>query len=632
MADSKIGKVYEAILAVALEQLLKRSHSISRVFWNQNPEGVDVEPDLLIGESVDHPEYIFCVTHSASAKESDKKNWRNLGELSELKSVLDPLPVVINVFFESVLKSDLKDIQSASFDAQLMVDERPYAKKLGGWVRRNTNYLPHGQQEIADEIRQLVRKNATLKSVIEGVIADLRIMVRKRNVELDGLWILERKRVKKLPPEPVATTIRRGLSKLLIFEDLDLGINLYLGKRISVDRIPGYVFALGLARRSIDRARPSDSDIKGALTLLKIADVRAVCKKGKEYDVLNEMLSRVRMSSTQIAIGNFIKENFALVSDGDKLYDALIKLYADPGSLSLQQKEPIPNWPPNEVWLATYLMEIAKQMSAQKNGYGTSQLAREIFELGLCEEADLSDAGQFAGGFGFPAWLCRKKTSFRDDLIRAVAQVLSAKMKSLGEQGLKNVIDTSGVGIDSLRNIVETKICTYRLFDPLAELLKARLSGVSEFSCKSCFAEYARVKGSAGKISALRVGDVVIKCQSSNHLKHSTDKRKELCGRAIGLRYTWNPNTHRFENRSGVSRLILLLDGVWSPAHLKSLVTAGWDEIYFPNQLDELVASVLGEAVEMKRHRWPKPNSEEEDLPLAADHDELEVKRYGRKK
>ena len=39
---------------------------------------------------------------------------------------------------------------------------------------------------------------------------------------------------------------------------------------------------------------------------------------------------------------------------------------------------------------------------------------------------------------------------------------------------------------------------------------------------------------------------------------------------------------------------MLLLDGTWTQKDLDTLVRAGWDEIYYPDEIDKLKASVLG--------------------------------------
>lgn len=77
----------------------------------------------------------------------------------------------------------------------------------------------------------------------------------------------------------------------------------------------------------------------------------------------------------------------------------------------------------------------------------------------------------------------------------------------------------------------------------------------------------------------------------SAHSSHTNDKKKELCGRAIGLRYHWNGKA--FVRRPGIEKMILVLDGTWKQADLNALLRAGWDEIYYPDEMDQLAKAIV---------------------------------------
>lgn len=74
-----------------------------------------------------------------------------------------------------------------------------------------------------------------------------------------------------------------------------------------------------------------------------------------------------------------------------------------------------------------------------------------------------------------------------------------------------------------------------------------------------------------------------------------------------------------------------IADGTWTQKDLNALVAAGWDEIYYPDEIDKLKASVLGTKVEKPSKvlpkLTPKKNYEGEGLPMAA----AETKGYGKK-
>ena len=45
--------------------------------------------------------------------------------------------------------------------------------------------------------------------------------------------------------------------------------------------------------------------------------------------------------------------------------------------------------------------------------------------------------------------------------------------------------------------------------------------------------------------------------------------------------------------RPGIEKLILVLDGTWRQNDLDSLLRAGWDEIFYPDEMDELAKAVV---------------------------------------
>lgn len=83
----------------------------------------------------------------------------------------------------------------------------------------------------------------------------------------------------------------------------------------------------------------------------------------------------------------------------------------------------------------------------------------------------------------------------------------------------------------------------------------------------------------------------IINWQSAN--KNPRDKRKELCSQPFGLKYTWNQSTSKIERRQNVNKLILFLDGTWTQEDLNALIQSGWDEIYYPDEIDKLKASIV---------------------------------------
>jgi hypothetical protein len=67
------------------------------------------------------------------------------------------------------------------------------------------------------------------------------------------------------------------------------------------------------------------------------------------------------------------------------------------------------------------------------------------------------------------------------------------------------------------------------------------------------------------------------------------DKRKELCARAVALRYAWDADHDAYVPRPGVTHLVLVIDGTWTQSDVDALARAGWDEVLYFDELDRLV-------------------------------------------
>lgn len=87
------------------------------------------------------------------------------------------------------------------------------------------------------------------------------------------------------------------------------------------------------------------------------------------------------------------------------------------------------------------------------------------------------------------------------------------------------------------------------------------------------------------------VGHTLIKWQTA--FANPRDKRKELCGRAIGLRYSWDEEKQRFTPRKNIRKMILLLDGTWEQCDIDALIRSGWDEIFYPDEIDKLRSAIV---------------------------------------
>jgi len=80
-------------------------------------------------------------------------------------------------------------------------------------------------------------------------------------------------------------------------------------------------------------------------------------------------------------------------------------------------------------------------------------------------------------------------------------------------------------------------------------------------------------------------GRVWIKCQSAYAGK--IDKRKELCGRIGAMKLCYSPM------ELGQKKFFLVIDGFFDDQDLALLDQAGWDGIFYPDEMDELIRAII---------------------------------------
>jgi hypothetical protein len=590
MAGERKGITYEAILYVVLERLRKKGKLKGEIFWNETPDGMTIEPDLLVGADKDRPTNLFLVTHSGSAKNSEMKFWRNMGELVEAKTQLFTVPRVYNVAFDSIIKEGLKKVQLAAFDGQLVVGDESYGKALQTWVDANNASLPQERFEKADAVKKAAGSKG-LSTLISRLEADVAKLVGSTNASMKSVWAMERKRPKGKAPTARDTFVRRGLSKLLVFEDVDLALRLYGRQRVEVDEVPEYAFLCGLARKSIGRAVPADREVLSAAAILEGAALRGVIDSAP-LEALEPWLTALRHLDHQHLIAAYISDEFDSLSKPDRLYQRLSALHQNPQALVAGRSLPAA-WPPSTVWLFVGISELIKADTGKANGFGYAQLAREV--------ADPTGAAR-----GFPKavrevllspwghisqWVNRDaRANFNDEVVKAVCHVLSFRLSAIGASRVAKL--AAGLSDSMRKNILEAKLVTYRGFDPLLGLIRHRVSKIEVGRELTCFAAAAELGGQSGKTQVAKAKNTLINWQSASDAGRD-HKKKELCGRAVGLRYSWDAKAKAFIKRPGVDKLILVVDGTWRQSDLDALTRAGWDEIFYPDEMDKLAAAIV---------------------------------------
>lgn len=577
MAGEIIGKIYEAILQVVLTRLRDKHLFSGNIFWNEIPVGISVEPDFLIGPNKDEPVCFFFVTHSGASGNSHMKTWRNIGELCEAKSVLAKMPTAISISFETIWKADLKKMLDGVFDAELFVDDRPYGDELVSWVHANVGSIPGTQEEKAEKIKELTATDSKLESLLKKLETDVESCLKKENRDLVALWSLEKARQKGVAPKAKKTYVRRGWTKRLLVG------NAYNNGRI-LDSRGSVLVTLGIAKKHIGKYALCDDELKWFLGT-------AIDKKYEELarpymsEGFVKQLEKVRSFKLLENYVQYLITNHRGLSSASGMRAALEKLYRNPKELV---ETPEGCEPPSNVWLYDVIAAVSKAIVGKAQGFGYSSFSAH--RLSKTAKIGAMSVGEWCTCFS-NQFFNRTATSVPDSAIGYLSEVLSEQVAGFSEAEMLHAKDA--VLKQYLEKEYEAVLLAHRGFEPLLALARSAIPKLSKVSYRTCFAEKAGLGGAAGKTTVAQYKDVIVNWQSA-YGGHSNDKRKELCGRAVGLRYTWDASAKKFKPRPGVKKLVLLLDGTWTQKDLNALVAAGWDEIYYPDEIDKLKASVLG--------------------------------------
>ena len=585
MAGERKGKAYEAVLKYCLDQIWSDQGRTDTIFWDTKPREMSIVPDFIFGDNISSPEVVLLVTHSGAAKKSSMKIWRNIGELLELKTLFDTSPRVFSISFESVVYEQLKSTHEALFDGQLVIGELPYGDSIQEWVEANISKFPTKNSDKVVFVSEASKQDERLALALQSLRSSLAELLNQKNTSAAPIWTAERKRKKGKPPAARGTSFRRAISKLLIFESFDIARELYWGNGISTRVNPPYSVPLGLAQTHVKGVVGLDADIVSCAKMLDADLVEQVVAKAPR-EKLAPWIEQLRSIHHWDFIASYIAERYHALCQPETLYSSLVELHEYPNALVTDQDPPL-GWPPKTVWLLDVLLEIIKIDTGKASGFGYAQLGREVVAAGFGSKKDLTSADQFGGGFGLSAWLVRNKTSFKDELVRGMAEVLSKRIKKVGLSKVNSIMRQMPA-LKSHR-IIEDRLCCYSGFDPLLRIVQIGLPDVRKEIVQSCFAQRAGLDR-AGQMHVAKIGHTLIKCQSATAAGRD-HKKKELCGRAVALRYAWDGE--RYRPRPGVKNLVLILDGAWRQDDIRSLVNSGWDHIFYADEMDALKKTIV---------------------------------------
>lgn len=579
MAGERIGKAYEAVVKVLLDSIIKLNKVNEKVFWNEQIEGLSVEPDFTIGTNKNNPNYIIMVTHSLSSKNATMKLWRNIGEVCEAKTVLTRIPYAINIIFDASIGEGRKELQKVVFDGQLIIGDLQYGSELLDLIRQIEPNLPTDQVESSIFIKNYTKHNARFRKLIIRLSSDLKITLAESQEKLQSLWIVERCRKSHSSKIAKNTFFRRGFTKRLLIGDA------YKDGKI-VENDGTWLEGLGIVKKTISGYKIVDNDVLWFLNTPFAKKYRELsdCSITSSF---KQQISKVRSFAIIDSFGDYFIRHYDSLITVNGMIRHLIKVRNNPAeNLIIPKGVAIPN----NLWIYDYIAALSKAESGKAQSFGYASFTNH--PLGKAFKVGNVPVGEWCNSYINQFFSRKKDFIISNEILRFVASVLSDQLKLFSVEDiihLKNKIKEKYISKE-----LEAVLLAHRGCEPLFGLLL--FNKIAEENDKTniraCFAEKAGLTGVAGCTTVVKIKNTIINWQTATDSGRD-HKRKELSGRAVGLRYTWDEESMSFIKRPNTKKLILLIDGTWRQKDIDALLRAGWDEIYYPDEIDKLKKAII---------------------------------------
>jgi hypothetical protein len=566
MAGEQRGELFECLIFIALVDI---GYSPSNnLFWGIKPSGFSIDPDFVLG-SLETPTHWMLATSSGSAKNSLEKFWRNVGELFEVKRSFANPPKVVNLVLQSNLRDALQLAMSSIVDSEIIVDRKEYGMALQSLLDRTPSRLSSREEKL-EFLRTSFKTDDKARRAFIAFKNDLKSTLAKRNPNLNSLWTsLRSEKRKPRYREARSTFVRRGIAKLMILpKDRQQAIYEHIRTGKKIKHLPEYYLKLGYASRTIAGAVVIDPDIRWVVGNLPPEEIDLVLSESLQARSANwgnwiGILRDTRISDQQ----DYVEKHYSELSRSEGMLKHLVK-----------------HSPSGYKWLFAYLMEVFKTVSGKRQGYGYSVLSRDVgYSKGISQGyLELSD------------WVNGFLDAPRDkDLIPDVAKALSLRLKQVSPKELKKM--GAEIEVSFYRNLMETKVISYWLFEPLPILIRNALSRANvtvNYVKKhpTFIGEYLAKPTSIASPQVFRANGHLIVWRSAYDLgRHH--KVKELCGRCQALRFSFI-SQGKFVKRTDVKKVVLVVDGTFTTEQLRSLSDSGWDDIFYPDEMNRLVSEV----------------------------------------
>jgi hypothetical protein len=570
MSDSRkqIWKFQEGAVVLALRECCGES----KVHWDHTPEGMSIDPDVVVGDVPDSPEVVVFVTHASAAREGTHKFWRTMAEVVDAKR-LSSKPQVISVLFPSNMKKKLLSAYGVLFDKAIHLDDIPWGSLLSNSLSKLTDENGGLAKEVCLEKLADTVKAGEIPNWRDFVSTLKEALATKRGTydkTISSSSFNKNSRV----PRARETTLRRSMCKFYTFPD---PVRSSLTSGVNIKEPPQHVVILGWVNKTIGGYRLSDPELNHFLSSIESSVLASVVSHiDARIPVFQEYAASLRNTEGRQAAFEWIVENHSLLATSAGMRMALQDIFDNP--ITPLKGRVSPDLAPTDHWLFSCIMTLLRAETGRRDGYGYSQ-------LGL--ESGFEDVISHHPGVAIAPFL-QRKTPLDPKIAQGIAKVFSAHLKRIGESRCSE-LSTTAIETGAL-SIFNYQLMNYRHYNPVEWLVCDELKAAGYgFDFPSQHPSFLSQTGmgtttSTGNMISVDGGRCWIKCQSAYAGK--IDKRKELCGRIGAMKLCYTPD------ELDQKKFYLVLDGFFDDQDLALLDQAGWDGIFYYDEMDDLMALI----------------------------------------
>jgi hypothetical protein len=594
MAGEKKAKMYESVAAIALHLALTPKFTVHREVCLP---GVAVRTDILVKSKTGHQIVAVLVTHSGSEVDFHKKFARDSAELIQLIAADGGASEVAYVLFDDYVLPALRSIIASTFSATVAVSDFGNRKALFNFCEQELEKLgaPVGHldktltnEDVVALCGKSIKDQLLLKSFGEYLWKIIRSGANKTAFTSVAAAFVQKRKTIPVRKSTKQTRVRRGLGKLLLFNAAERKL-VYAGQALvgSYTWLPS--LGLGKAVLSVGaktRWRVTDMEIVGSsadkligVTSLLAQEVIEQCLAGARAKT-DLYVQRLRNSDYLAAAMEYVVRNYNALATADGMKKALKSVAANSSS-SLQDKGLAQSvrWH----WLYTYLVALFKAHSKKKQGFGTSVIAKLSGERRFRMQNSILSNLEYESGI------------FPEELFKPLAHALSTQLKEIKPAEVRKL--HQDVVKQQLVNELEDKLVCHGLEHPLRQLIEMSLSAQGRpymiQRVRLAQAVGAGAEGNAGLTSVVVSGKTLIWWRAAHGRNHVNDKTKELESKILGWRLAFDTKARRYSVSSKFQKAILVIDGDFQRQDLMSLTRAGWDEIFYPDEMDKLAKAIV---------------------------------------